>query len=96
MKRLSLIGFVLMFFGIIVGCQSNPKGKPSFTQAEVDFYKTHATERTVEDKRCGELTNEESEFDKKCLIVAEAHRQLLTEDYTYKGKTPIKKFDKLP
>ena len=96
MKRLLFISCILVFSGIIVGCQSGPKEKPTFTQAEVDFYKKNTAARDAEDIRCRELTDEESAFDKKCLIVAEAHHQLLTEDYTYKGKQPVILFDKLP
>ena len=96
MKRLLSISCILVLSSIIVGCQSGPKEKPAFTQAEVDFYKKNTAARDAEDIRCRELTDEESEFDKKCLIVAEAHHQLLTEDYTYKGKKPVILFDKLP
>ena len=96
MKRFLITIFLLIFAISIVGCQSGPKEKPTFTQAEVDFYKKNTAARDAEDIRCRELTDEESEFDKKCLIVAEAHHQLLTEDYTYKGKKPVILFDKLP
>lgn len=96
MKRLLFVSCILVLSSIIVGCQSGPKEKPTFTQAEVDFYKKNTAARDAEDIRCRELTDEESAFDKKCLIVAEAHHQLLTEDYTYKGKKPVILFDKLP
>ena len=96
MKRFLITVFGLIFAISIVGCQSGPKEKPTFTQAEVDFYKKNTAARDAEDIRCRELTDEESELDKKCLIVAEAHHQLLTEDYTYKGKKPVILFDKLP
>ena len=93
MKRFLITLFGLVLASFIVGCQSGPKEKPSFTQAEVDFYKKNTAARDAEDIRCRELTDEESELDKKCLIVAEAHHQLLTEDYTYKGKAPDMSFN---
>ena len=93
MKIFLIIFSGLIFASSIVCCQRGPKKTPTFTQAEVDFYKKNTAARDAEDIRCRELTDEESELDKICLIVAEAHHQLLTEDYTYKGKAPDMSFN---